>query len=1457
MQRALLGAAIALILVLVTALVAPLFVDWGRYRSTFETEISRLTRLHARINGAIDVRLLPTPTLKLREITLGRPDAPAGVRAEALRIELALAALMRGQFLASDVELEAPEISLRLGGSERLEPLPDPDLLGARPTLASPPPQAGEGLFTLDPDAVSIAHLGIDKGRIVLAGGSGGSLLLDKLGFSGEARSLLGPAKGDGSVTVDGQTYLFRLAADRAAADGAVKVRLLVDTVDHARVGDVDSSVWVERGIPHFAGALQWSQAARRSAQGFNAPWRVSAKMRGNSTAAMLEGINLQFGPEDRAIAFRGHANLALRAQPELDVTLAATRIDLDRMLDLPATARRQPLAAVRTMADNFGLAALPSIRMNLGISAEVVTLADAPLQYVNASLRGAGDAWDLDSLELRAPGGTQLKLRGRLDLVARGASFAGQGRIEARDSRALVSWLTAGSDGDAFAGPFRADGDVRLSGESFALDRFKATLDRDTLEGNFAYFGPVADHAARISAILSASNIDLNRAYTLMQRISGNAALALPHEGSLSLNVGRASIAGVEARGADMRLQFDEQSLTVERLAIDDFGGARVAAAGVVDLRTLAPRGAITLDLDVRAPDGVAALVETFNAPAAAALRRTAPRLLPARLQGSLANDAQAAREAGIPAGLSFKIDGNAGAFALDLRGVAEAPSDGSLLAALVQPGPAKVVVAGHIDARDGRSLVEAIGLDRLVSVDDRAGGLDFKASGRLGDAMAVTAQATAGGLGVSLNGTLAAQNQTPTANLVVSIAQANVRVPQAGILPTKLTARLNYANGAIALDQIAGAVAESDIAGRLVVGLSPTMSLDGDIKLGAVDVPAVIAAAIGIPGKRTDDCFSLPRLRGRAGEGALAGSPCSGAPNPPPQAGEGNASGSPWPADPFAGGILGQFMGRIAIASARTMLTPQLVAENLHGVLNFGPSDIVLDGFGADIAGGQVSGRLAFERDGDELRVRSRIRLTKADMTALFPADGQPISGRLNLDAEIEGRGRSPIGLAGSLQGKGFFSIEDGKFARLDPAAFDAVIRSVDGGLPIEMPRIRERMEAALARVPLPVQGDGAITAAAGKASLSALRLRAEGADLAVAARYDLVTQALDTKLTLVAPASIGSADRGRPQIAVNLQGSLDSPRRTLDIAALVDWLSTRAIAENAKRLAAMSAPLAARPAEAMPPPAVQPAVPASSAVIAAPVAPPNEAKTEASAVAPDPAKSESAANAIAAVKPEAPGDASSAARPGDAFATTTSVSPTPPAPPAPSSPAARDTAADRKPGEVNLARAQPPADPAIAELDRAIAANPNDVGAIDKRGRLLAFRGNYGSAVQDFDEVIRLRPRDAEAFNNRCWARAIIGDLQSALNDCNAALQLRPRYADALDSRAMVNLKSGQPGKAIADYDAALRIDPKRANSLYGRGLAKIKSDNAAAGNLDIAEAKSIRADIAEEFAGYGIR
>jgi hypothetical protein len=163
----------------------------------------------------------------------------------------------------------------------------------------------------------------------------------------------------------------------------------------------------------------------------------------------------------------------------------------------------------------------------------------------------------------------------------------------------------------------------------------------------------------------------------------------------------------------------------------------------------------------------------------------------------------------------------------------------------------------------------------------------------------------------------------------------------------------------------------------------------------------------------------------------------------------------------------------------------------------------------------------------------------------------------------------------------------------------------------------------------------------------------------------------------------------------------------------------------------------------------------------------------------------------------------------------------------------------------------------DPTIKSLTAKLNENPDDSGALYRRGQVYASKGAYDLAIKDFDSSLRLNPKDVEAFNNRCWARTVIGDLQAALKDCNEALRLRPNFVDALDSRGLVNLKSGQTKNAIADFDAALKINPRLTSSLYGRGLAKKRNGSISEGDLDISNAKAMDPNIVKEFADYGVR
>ncbi|HEX4826847.1 MAG TPA: AsmA family protein, partial [Xanthobacteraceae bacterium] len=364
MQTTLLGVAIAIILALVTALVGPLFIDWNSYRGEFETRASRLTGLDFRVTGAIDARLLPTPTLMLEGIEFGRPEEGSKVRARLLRIEFALGALARGEWRIADARLEGPEFSAGLDGSGR---------------LAWPVPKFGFAL-----EAVSIARLHIQDGRASLTdAASDARLVLDKLEFTGELRSLAGPVKGEGSFVVAGQRYPYRLTTSRIAEDSGAKVRFAVDPIDQPLAAEADVSVWVERGMPRFEGNVQFARAVGRAPAGAQSlivePWRVTSRIKGDSAAAVLEQVEFQYGPDDRAIKLSGGANLTLGLKPKVSAVLSSAQIDLDRVLALPE-GRQRPLAAVKTLAESVIAASRLPIPAALSINTESVTLGGATL---------------------------------------------------------------------------------------------------------------------------------------------------------------------------------------------------------------------------------------------------------------------------------------------------------------------------------------------------------------------------------------------------------------------------------------------------------------------------------------------------------------------------------------------------------------------------------------------------------------------------------------------------------------------------------------------------------------------------------------------------------------------------------------------------------------------------------------------------------------------------------------------------------------------------------------------------------------------------------------------------------------------------------------------------------------------------------------------------------------------
>ena len=180
MQTTLLGLAIAIILALVAALVAPLVVDWNHYRAAFEDEAGRLTGLSVHV-GSIDARILPSPIIKLRDVEIGEPRQRPQLRADALELEVGLAPLVRGQIAGHR------SASRRAAVQSRVRPFRRGCIARRHRDRSARKSFRSRGCS-------------VEDGSIVFADASSGAhVVLRKLSFNGDIRSLAGPFRGEGA----------------------------------------------------------------------------------------------------------------------------------------------------------------------------------------------------------------------------------------------------------------------------------------------------------------------------------------------------------------------------------------------------------------------------------------------------------------------------------------------------------------------------------------------------------------------------------------------------------------------------------------------------------------------------------------------------------------------------------------------------------------------------------------------------------------------------------------------------------------------------------------------------------------------------------------------------------------------------------------------------------------------------------------------------------------------------------------------------------------------------------------------------------------------------------------------------------------------------------------------------------------------------------------------------------
>ncbi len=620
MQTTLLGLAIALILALMAALVGPFFIDWSQFRPQFEAEASRIMGAPVRVEGPLDARLLPAPTLRLNAVTLGSTRDASRIRAGKLDVEFSLSSLMRGEWRATELTLDAVDLTLQLDDQGRLAALSAPGL---------------SNLGALTVDRLTLA------GRVTLRDAQAGrAVTLDRVTFAGDVRGPAAAFRGDGEATVGERRVVYRLSSAPAPDNAGQRVRL---TFDGARAGvgtEIDGLVTLPAGRPTFEGTLNLTRpvALASSAGALALPWRITSRLTADAQSVRLDQIDAAYGTEDSPLKFSGRAALTLGADPSFDLAMTARQLDADRFLarqGLPA----EPFRQIGWLRAAIAAMPPPPMPASVTLGVDAVTLGGRPIQDVALALRGSGTDWRIETFEARIPGATRVTLKDGAIASGSDPRLTGAVSLDSADPDVLLGWLRGQSDLTWRAQQaVQATAQLEVTPRMLALSPFNIRLASGPLSGRVS-LSESDQGRTKLDLDVSGDDIALNDppAFGLALRDATAAALDV----SAAVALKRLIVAKREFRNVGLRMQGSADVIAVDRLAFAGSDGGTVEASGRVDRRAGSGSGRIHVGdaataLTLAGLDGVVAASGPLDVEFSASMAANALPRLRARIAGA-----------------------------------------------------------------------------------------------------------------------------------------------------------------------------------------------------------------------------------------------------------------------------------------------------------------------------------------------------------------------------------------------------------------------------------------------------------------------------------------------------------------------------------------------------------------------------------------------------------------------------------------------------------------------------------------------------------------------------------------------------------------------------------------------------------------------------------------------------
>ncbi len=1108
----------AIILVLFTALVGPLLVDWTAYRDTFESEATKILGHQVRVEGTAQARLLPMPTLTFTDVTVGEGEAEpmATVKRFTLRIELL--PLLRGKFLVNELILERPEIHLEADNAGQINWL-------------------GGGGAVVDPERVEIQKMEIRRGTIDFHDvRTGATLALTEITTNKvDARSLYGPWRIDGSVNVNGIKTPFTVATGRKLDSGAFPVSAEFSPQESVFFGRLltDGVIRSTNAGVTYNGKYQYEKFDAATAGGsVNVAPVISLHSDGKFDLTpqrlRITDFALARGQGGDLSDVTGAVTVAFGAKPRFDAVVSARQINLDAQAGKGPEGKADVAGSARqfiSMVTGLPVSPMPG---RVGIDIPAVVVGGSLIQNLRLDAVAKDNTWSIEGLSVELPGRTKVTADG---IITPGEKFGivADTHVSSELPAALASWWQGNGEARPIAA-FDFGAGVKISPDAVDAENIVAQMGGATARG--AAHWARTEAGGRSSVDLAADRIDLVSLLGIAELVGGGqlpSMTTLPTEFGLRLTADKVTARQATLEDVAIDLSREADKVTVNRLSVGNLAGAKLETqSGQITGIDGDPNGRLETVLTAENLDGLSLLAATIAPDSGFTkwMRRADQELAPVALTATL---------------LAPGENGNDYTLALNGKlGKTDVASSFSLAGKLGQWRTGKVTAAADFSSEDAAALGRQAGLDLIPVEKSGSGKFSARIEGVPDSGAEAKFSGELAGLGFNVGGKLTMPaaggtrfdgrvdaNSSDLEPLLLLFGRPPA-LEGAGAFALAGTLKTEGAQATLAIDS--ASVGGQAASGQLELAPEATgWKIGGQITVDAVDLAWLGSVALGVE----------PAPTGQAG--------------------------AAWPETPFTRPAFGALDGTINVTAAKFAAGRLFNVDNARLELTLHPDLLGVDLKSGTVAGGTMVGEVQVRNPTGDAAVTGHFAIRGGDLSAMvWNVEGKPVaSGHFDVLANFEATGRSVAGLVGSLGGDGTFAIHDGEVRYANLGAFDKVLQQSEAGKVFNGDQLRDAFRASFDESALAFQkADGAFRMTAGKMRAMNIKLDAGDNDAGGDATLDVNSLTIDSSWKIATSRPDERVSGAVPQVQVVFSGPLMSPSRQIDVSQFAEYLTLRAL-------------------------------------------------------------------------------------------------------------------------------------------------------------------------------------------------------------------------------------------------------------------------------------------------------